>query len=117
MGEKVVLEEEVVAVPAAAPPVQSAVGVWKPGEIEYTLCDKLTVKSKPVVTQAKCTFEFEGNDSSSGAKVSASEKVELKASKTILKGGGKDLLVAGDSAAGSYGNQLTVKASGHLSTA
>jgi hypothetical protein len=92
-------------------------GTWTAGDITYQLYAKLQVGSANVIHTASCTFSFAGSNSSSGATVTGTETVELKAKSTVLQKAGSSVIVDGDSASGTvYGNKLQAKSSNRLKT-
>jgi hypothetical protein len=94
-------------------------GGWAAGTVTETSYSKLTVSGVEVIHEAECTFSFEGVNSAvspTPPPVDMESTITLTASTTILQKGNSNVLVNGDSASDSHGNQLIINASGHLST-
>lgn len=96
-------------------------GTWTAGPVSETSYANLKSGGKEVVWKAECTFAFTGA-SSSGATVTGTEKVTLRATAKLLMTGEHHVLVDGDSKTGgdsppSFDNKLSASAAGPLQTA
>lgn len=114
-AKSVAVEDEVIATPGTAPFTGAESGTWTAGPVSYRSYGSLTVGGINVIYEASCTFNFSGA-SSSGAAVIGSETVTLTAGSTLLQKNESGVLVNGDSATGTYGNELKVQSSGPLKT-
>ena len=115
MSKHVAVEGDVMATPMSPGTYAAATGAWTPGNITYSSYSKLTIGGAPVIYEAKCTFSFNGTDSS-GAPVTGNETVTLTAGGTKLQGGANSVLAMGDSVQGNFGNQLVVNTMNKLTT-
>ncbi|MEB3180877.1 MAG: hypothetical protein VKL59_17875 [Nostocaceae cyanobacterium] len=120
-GKNVAVIDDVKAIPGTVPyPPADKVVSWTPGEVSYTSYTKLTVNGKQVISEAKCTFSFNGSQTlPTGVQnpVTGTETVTLVAKPTKLQGGLSQVLVQGDSQQSVYGNTLQVVATNKLFTA
>jgi hypothetical protein len=91
-------------------------GTWTPGPVQCQSHAKLQIGGAATVWQATCSFAFAGA-SSSGAAISGTSSVTLTAPATKLQGAGNNVLRDGDENSDSYGNKLSVSASGKLQSA
>lgn len=91
-------------------------GEWTPGPVVLTSYDKLTVGGTKVIHKAECEFTFDGmnNKPNTPVAVSGTSSVTLEADGTVLMGGSTMVLVDGDSNEDSYGNEISISASGIL---
>ena len=83
-------------------------GTWSAGDVSVQFYNQLTIGGATVIHQAKCTFEFDG-ENAGGTKVKGSEIVTLNAGATVLQKGQSRVLVHGDVAIGTFGNKLEVQ--------
>ena len=110
--------------PPTSPPSPSMSGSWTAGTIVESTYPGLTIGSAPVVYGATCRFEFSGTDNSSGTPVTIppplpSSVVSLPpagAPPTTLQRGASNVLRQGDTNSDTYGNTLSVAATGHLTS-
>ncbi|MEQ9498480.1 MAG: hypothetical protein RIT81_16515 [Deltaproteobacteria bacterium] len=112
---KVAVEGDVTATAGSAPYPPAVTGAWSPTPVNYTSYPKFSVDSTSVIHTATCLFVFSGADSS-GSPVAGTETVTLTASTTKWQGSLANVLVHGDSAIGSFGNKLEVRANGSATT-
>lgn len=115
-GKSVVVDGGVTATAGTTMFTGADSGAWTAGAVTYQSYPNLTINGVPAIYQASCTFTFSGLSSSS-APVTGAETVTLTASATLMQGGLSNVLVDGDQATGTYGNQLTAQSSGLLKTA
>jgi hypothetical protein len=116
-GKSVAVSGEVIATPGTTFFTGADSGTWTAGAVNVQSYSKLTVGSKAVLHEAKCTFTFSGANSGTGATITGSETVTLKAGATLLQKGLTSVLVQGDSATGSFGNKLQVQTVSKLRSA
>lgn len=117
MAQKSVAVAADVSASGGTTPYSPAVsGTWTPGSVSCDSYAKLKTGSAATVWKASCDFSFTGPDSN-GVTVTGSSSVTLTASATKLQGGGTNVLRDGDQATDSYGNKLSVAASGKLRSA
>jgi hypothetical protein len=112
----VAVAADVSATAGTTPFTGAEAGTWTPGPISSQSYAKLAIGGAATVWQASCTFSFVGQ-SSSGAQVPGTSTVTLAASSTKLQGAGSNVLRDGDEQSDTYGNKLSVSASGKLSSA
>lgn len=115
MGKTVAIEGDVQAIVGTIPYSGAANGTWTAMPVQYVGYRQLTIGGKPVIYEAECRFLFSGF-SASGTPVVGQEVVKLTAQSTKLQGGLLRVLVTGDLALGTYGNQLKVVAMGKVVT-
>lgn len=113
-GKNVAVEGDVTATPGTIPFTGAVSGTWTAGPISYQKYSQLTVRNVSVIHQAQCTFLFSGSNGTSP--VSGSETVTLIAKTTNLQNGLAFVLLNGDTQVGVFGNTLTAKASGPLTS-
>jgi hypothetical protein len=98
----------------------SWLGSWSAGAITETSYAKLSVGGVNVIHQARCTFTFRGEDTSTQPptpNMMTTSEVVLMASTTILQKGASSVLVDGNNATDDDGNELRISANGNLTTA
>ncbi len=113
---KVTRQGDVSATPGTTPFTGANSGAWTAGTISETAYDKVVSGGANAISQAECTFNFSGANAS-GTAVTGSETVTLSAKSTKLQQGAAGVLVAGDSATGTFGNTLTASSGPKLGTA
>ncbi|MBD1903809.1 hypothetical protein NDI44_22505 [Trichocoleus sp. DQ-A3] len=121
MGKSVAVEGDVQATPGTTPFPPADKGSWTAGKVTVYPYEKLKVGEKKVIYKAQCTFTFTGTQTIPGTPpsqkdVSGTETVTLEAKLTKLQGAQSKVLVNGDNAQGTYGNQLKVTATNKLFT-
>ena len=93
-------------------------GAWtKAGALDVTAGAKVTVGGAPVALSASQGFGWTGANASGTALPPGSSTVTLTTGDTKLQVGGQSVLLDGDSKQDSYGNKISVSASGKLQTA
>ena len=98
-------------------------GTWAAGPVNVPPPHPgLQAGGAAVISQATCTFTFNGQNSS-GATVTGSATVTLTAAATVLRAGQGGVLVDGDEASDpgsppvpTFGNKLTVKSTRKLTS-
>jgi hypothetical protein len=93
------------------------VGTWTAGTVQVTSYAKLTAGGEQLIHSAKCTFSFSGTSPAPAkAAVTGTSEVTLTATAKRLQKGPSNVLVDANEEKDSYGNALTVSASGKIKT-
>lgn len=99
-------------------PVTGSTGAWSAGTISETTTSVFTSDRRAIVVEARCTFSYSGNTTSTpSSPVSQTSTVTLRPHTRALKVGGSPPLVDGDREQDSYGNALSVGSDATWSTA
>jgi len=106
---------DVFPTPGATPFTGAQSGTWTAGAVAYTSYEKLVSGGANVISEARCTFNFTGANSS-GATVTGTETVVLSAESTKLQRGASNVILDGDSATGEFGNTLAASSGAKLET-
>jgi hypothetical protein len=107
---------DVSATPGTTPYTGADSGAWTAGPISYTSYVKVASGGAKAISEARCTFSFSGANSSSGATITGTETVTLRAGPTKLQKGEAGVIVDGDSETGSFGNKLSAASGEPLKT-
>lgn len=122
MAKPVAVVGDVQAIPASSPSFYGQPtwnGSWMAEPVSESSYPKLTVNGVRVVYEVRCTFKFNGSDSSTNPPTAVLDKpsqVTLTARATVLQNGNGNVLVEGDSERDDHGNELVARPAGHLST-
>ncbi|MFG3497632.1 hypothetical protein [Streptomyces sp. NPDC047928] len=106
-GRAVAGEGDVTATVGTMPFTGADTGTWTQGTMTETASTTLKADGAFVLHAVTCVFDFQGTNSA-GAAVKAASTVTLKAEPSLLRPGGRPVLLHGDSAEDAFGNRLKV---------